>query len=580
MQYNIAPAATNRTNVSLSHNHISTIDFNQVNVVQVTDCIIGDEHHNVISPFVRLAPLAVPTFGNFSLHLCTFFVPYYQVFKYFDAFITGGNSVGNIQTRQLPMLQLYDLYRSLILNTDCVEVTDGGHTDIVIDTGSAQAPEVHGYRFGRRAKQIYKILCSLGYPATDLASYGDSRTHAFNALPLLCFFKGFNDWLTMSATYSQSDLTAFLQDPYQRIGSTLINHDSVISILDNYIHPLIGSDYFTSAYNAPINAVNLSSNPQVDLGFFDKLRNQIVPENSVSTNPNENSIYINNQKNVLSEYTLKFLRSFDSFVRRNQLAGTRPAQRILAAFGLKSEDFRSNYAHLVNHAVIPFNVADVTSTAANADPALGLGTYAGQSIASGKYEYNYKCDDFGCLITIAFVDVKAQYRSAISALALKQTNLDFYQPDFDGVGLMPISRAQLYCNPTLGPNMEIDAGHINSVFGFVPRYEEYRSEFDKVSGDFLIYDTMDSWHFARNFAQSNALRKALPQSHDFQFTGNEFDRIFTAEVSDNEDVADHFFCVFNINHSAVRPIKSRAGSIDMKEGQIQIASHGKTIQEM
>lgn len=580
MQYNIAPAATNRTNVSLSHNHISTIDFNQINVVEVTDCIIGDEHHNVISPFVRLAPLAVPTFGNFSLHLCTFFVPYYQVFKQFDSFITGANNFGSLQSQLLPSLQLYDLYRSLILNTDCVQVTDGGHTDIVIDTGSASQPEVHGYRFGRRAKQIYKILCTLGYAATDLTSYGDSRTHQFNALPILCFLKGFNDWLTLSSTYSQSDLTAFIQNPFLENSAFIIDHSKLISVLDTYIHPLIGSDYFTSAYNSPIYSSSTIQNPTPQLGFFDKLRQNVAKDNEVGGSANDNYLSLHFQPSEISAYSLKFLKSFDTFVRRNQLAGTRPAQRIFAAFGLKSEDFRSNYAHLVNHTVIPFNVADVTSTAANADPALGLGTYAGQSVASGKYEYNYKCDDFGCLITIAFVDVKAQYKSSISALALKKTNLDFYQPDFDGVGLMPVSRAQLYCNPTLGPNMELDSGHVQSIFGFVPRYEEYRSEFDKVSGDFLIYDTMDSWHFARNFAQSNSLRKALPQSNDFQFTGNEFDRIFTAEVSDNEDVADHFFCVFNINHSAVRPIKSRAGSIDMKEGQLQIASHGKTIQEM
>lgn len=604
MQYNIAPSATSRTNAELSHNHVSTIDFNQILPVQSTDCIIGDEHHVEITPFIRLAPLAVPTYGRFNLRLVSFFVPYYQVFKDFDSFYTGLSSVGGTLTSQLPYIDLYTLYLELLTTTDATliegDINSSTQYDIAIQV---DALRVRKYRLGKRSKQIFKILSILGYPPTSLIAPGlpGASTTQLNALPILCFLKGFNDWLSLSSTYSNSVLTAFLKNPTSPrpgLSSTMeVNEYNLIKVLFEYVYPLIGSDYFTSAYNFALSAQQSSDLQNSDVfssSFLDKLRGSVTENVSELTATKDfTSLTVPEENQSVSQYNLNFLRAFDRFVRRNQLAGTRAAQRIYAAFGLKSEDFRSNYAHIINTASIPFQVGDVTSTAANADPALGLGTYAGQSIATGKYSFDYKCDDFGFLFTIAFVEVRAQYKCGISPTVLKSSYLDFYQPDFDGVGLAPISRSQLFTYPKTFTGAENDSGayvipssNMDKVFGFVPRYEEYRTEVDKVSGDFMLFDSMDSWHFGRNFdylkgdRPNNDYENILPQSNDFQFVGTEFDRIFTTDVNDNVNSYDHFFCIFNIEHKAVRPIKSRAGSIDFQDGQIQLQSLGKSIQEM
>ncbi len=590
MKYSIQPGATNRTNVDLSHNHITTLDFNQILPIQSTDCIIGDKHHVEISPFIRLAPLAVPTFGNFNLRLVTFFVPYYQVFKHFDSFMSGIDFVGSTNTQVLPRINMTKLYAELTKLPDCKSVSNPSSEDAYdiafVHKVTNGIQDIKYYKLGTTSKYIYKTLCILGYPCNSF----DNTVNAtyLNALPLLCFLKGFNDWMTLSANYNNSILTNFIENPYYDSGSGYlfreVNASVLMSILNTYLHPLIGSDYFTNAYNFALSSTDATPYKSVDEGFFNRLRdNKTDNISSVNSTKDYTYIQIGEENFELPQYRLKFLQSIDRFIRRNQLAGTKAAQRIYATFGLKSQDFRSNYATIVNQTSIPFQVGDVTATAANADPALGLGTYAGQSVASGKYSFDFECPDFGFLFTIGFVDVKAQYRTAIPATNLKTHYLDFYQPDFDGVGLMPISRSQLFTNPkaeTFAGINSVRPSNVNQVFGFVPRYEEYRQEFDKVSGDFNLFSTMDSWHFARNFDQTFKTIGVLPQSHQFQFIGTEFDRIFTSDITDSATIYDHFFSVFHIEHHSVRPIKSRAGSLDLPDGQITLQSLGNTVSEM
>ncbi|UPW41407.1 major capsid protein [Dipodfec virus UA06Rod_12] len=585
MQYNIAPSASNRTNTSLSHHHLTTIDFNQILPVQATDCIIGDEHHVEISPFIRLAPLAVPTYGDFRLRLVTFFVPYYQVFPHFDDFYSGITNKSGKYVGELYNLNLTDLFQALGNNTDAQRINnvakeDFNKYDYVIRWSEDNSTDIFkniAFRLGTRSKAIFKILTIFGYVPNSLSNLHSKQQESLNALPILCFLKAFNDWLSLSSFYNNSELSKFLANPLKANYNFTIDCDKLISILDLYIHPLIGSDYFTSAYNYAVSSNGVSVDSSLSKGFLESLDTK--QQHAVSATNNSVDLHPKSD-NSLSAFGLRFLQSYDRFVRRNQLSGTRAAQRIYAAFGLKSEDFRSNYAHIVNQVSIPFNVGDVTATAANADPALGLGTYAGQSVASGKYSFDYKCDDFGLLFTVAFVEVKSQYKAAYTPMVLRKSNLDFYQPDFDGVGFQPVSQAQLFCNLKYDPEFGYQDINTNKIFGFVPRYEDYRTEVDKVSGDFMLFDSMNSWHFGREFFGNNALQTAPPQSNQFQFTGSEFDRIFTKDINDNQTIYDHFFCSFNIQHNAVRPIKSRAGSVDFQDGHIQIESLGKTVSSM
>ncbi|WGL30935.1 major capsid protein [Dipodfec virus UOA04_Rod_558] len=582
MQYNISPSASVSSQVSLSTRNITTIDFNQILPVHSLECIIGDKHHVSINQFTRCSPLVVPTYGNFKLGYVSFFVPYYQVFPDFDAFYSGSSSIGGSNI-SLPSFS----YQSLVsaFNSDSLSHFSGNdEKPDFIYYGTSNG--VNKRTLNADGRYIYKIFQMLGYSFIQgLKVSNKVMEFRLNALPLLCFLKAFNDWMSLSSVYDKSVLSTFLRK-VRNSGLSASDFNNLVVSLPSVLRPLVGSDFFTSAYNTYNFASSNSS--FLTRGFKDNL-NPITP-NSISTSDFSSSDQLGvygrlnsvDKTPALSLRQLKFLQSFDKFLRRNELSGTRAAQRIFSRFGLKSEDFRSNYAQQIAAKVIDFNVADVTSTSPNSDPSLGLGTYSGQSVSSGDFSFDCECSDFGQLITFAYIDVNSQYINSVSPEVLRQTALDFYQPDFDGVGFQPICYAQLYNNnskPISSPSDSDALNPLEAVFGFQPRYEEYRTAYSRVTGDFVHLDSMDSWHFGRKLdstQDSATFGNLLPQSYAFQFS-DEWRRIFTSEVV--PDGFDHFFSAFNIDVKSTRRIKSRAGSLDLPDGQISVSSLGRTVQQ-
>ncbi|UPW41503.1 major capsid protein [Dipodfec virus UA23Rod_920] len=583
MQYNISPSASVSSQVSLSNRNLTTIDFNQILPIQSMECIIGDKHHVSINQFTRCSPLVVPTYGNYKLGFVSFFVPYYQVYPDFDTFYSGTDSVGS-SSLKLPSFSLFGLVLGF-LDASLSEMGSETSYDFVYYP-SATAPVYR--RFTANGRYVYKILQLLGYSFTQaMLQSGTINSIKLNALPFLCFLKAFNDWMSLSSIYDSSLITTFLRN--------VRNGGDITTILSNFlpnlariVRPLVGSDFFTSAYNSYNQSVANNVRNPLSRGFKENL-NPITDHINVDFQlANDYGVYnelpVDAGNGILSLRQLKFLQSFQKFLSRNELAGTRAAQRIFARFGLKSEDFRSNYAHILGSRVIDFNVADVTSTSPNSNPSLGLGTYSGQSVSSGDFSFDVECSDFGHLFTFAYLDVNSQYLNSISPEVLRSSPLDFYQPDFDGVGFQPICYAQLYNNPKSIASDPTTSklnslNPLKSVFGFQPRYEEYRTSYSRVTGDFVLLDSMDSWHFGRKLdstQDSATFGNLVPQSYAFQFS-DEWRRIFTSEVV--PDGFDHFFSAFNIDVKSTRRIKSRAGSLDLPDGQISVSSLGRTVQQ-
>lgn len=570
MKINVSPSVA-ATQCNLSRLHATTLDFNQILPISAIDCIIGDKHTLDYSSFMRLAPLVYPTFGNMQLRFTSFFVPYYQVYDSFDDFVSGIGSHGN-ELLAVPCFKSNRFY-SIFLYYGLSDAGAPNKYDFVYFDNLSDSSTIKYRTFTTAGRYVYKILQCLGYSFTNEQGPSAERFTYYSVLPILCFLKAYNDWMSLSATYNTSYITQFLRS-YKSFNGDLTDSTNFFSLLAqalSNVRPLIGSDYFTSAYNymqVAGSLPNTSNNSTVYLG------NPAAQSVKPSVTADLTTIPLGNS---LSTRQLNFLKSLDSWIRRNELAGTKAAQRIFSRFGLKSEDFRSNYAHLIDSQKFPIQVADVISNASTDNAALG--SYAGQSVCSSNYKVSYECQDYGMLFTFVNIDVRAMYYDNLDASVLRNSPLDFYQPEFDGVGLEPISNAQLY-SPVLAVSQD---NFIDTIFGYTPRYEDYRTSYDKVTGDFVRYANMSPWHFGRDFSsmiEDNQL-DVLPQSNAFQFVGTEFDKIFQSDSNDTQDtMADHFYCIFNCNHQAFRRMKSRANSLQMSDGDITLHSLGQTLQSM
>lgn len=586
MKYNLAPVAQNSP-YDGSYTHQTTIDFNQVVPLFSNEVLIGDDLTADVRGVIRLSPLNFPTYGNFRLKLVTMFVPYYQVFKDFDAWYSGisEDSEGHIVAPFIPRVWFLNFLTSDPFGEHLVATPSNPVSKELIDfqyfTTDGTQMFWHFNNFGR---YVYKIFQMLGYCVETNASLSPTSAYAtgrpYNGLPLLAFFKGFNDYMSLPTNYNYNVIHRVLATLYNGGSLSQLDVDDLIQAFQ-MVRPLMGSDYFTSAFNDFNNPGNTV--PSVTgVGNLDStLRDYFRIPNDVSTD--NQAQYLDTSNGDISAYQLRFLRSLDAFVRRNNLAGSRAAQRIFSRFGIKSEDFRSNYAHVINITRSNFNVGDIMSTTPNENPALGLGTYGGQSIAQVEHKFNFKSADFGHLITYAFIEVDASYMNTISPTCLRSEYLDFYQPEFDGVGLQPVPYSQLTNEPGIDVVGAPYSG--NKIFGFVPRYEDYRTNINKITGDFVHLSSLWPWHFGRDFRSfyKDGIGLSIkPQSNNFQFVGNEFDRIFVTDTDSTPDgdIYDHFFCAFAIQLNGRRRMKSRAGSIDFKDGQLAIEALGKNVQSV
>lgn len=580
MKYNVSPAASTSSPVDLSQSHITTLDFGQVLPVSVFETLPRDNHSVDISSYIRLSPLVFPTFGQFDLTYSTFYIPYFQIWKYFDDFVSGSKSNGSVNLVH-PYFSREAFVTSFSRSAYGRQTNKVSEADFSYVGASATSDSGTHYVFTTVGKYCYKVLQMLGY---QIESGADMRPGSdylngpqISALPLLAYLKAYNDYMQLSVLYNSSQIDTLLQSA---VNGGLVSFQTALDCLATCI-PLIGSDYFTSSFDNINNPGSYSTTLTTPaIGTID----------SLAKNPTLNStttdVSVSTSTTSLTSRQTDFLDAFTRFVRRNNLVGTRAAQRIFARFGVQSDDFYSNYCRHIQTSSMPFTVGDVTSTSPNENPQLGLGTYSGQCVASGHHKFQMDANDYGLCVTFAYITLRASYINPVHPRIYRSSYLDYYQPEFDGVGVQPISYTNLTNNPRFSD--VTGASHAwqnqsNKVFGFVPRYEDYRTNFNFVTGDFTLFDSLDPWHFGRRFYDrlaAGTLSLAIkPQSVNFQGPSTEFDRIFMSDVVSNEGVTmyDHFFASFYIDHKGHRAMRSRAGSIDMQDGQLQLSSLGKTL---
>lgn len=577
----------------LSSNHLTTTDFGQNNVVNCIDCVIGDKFQYGYHYFSRVAPMVFPTYGEVGMRCMSVFVPYYLIADDADAYISG-LTYYNGQVATGRFLKQKDIDRMIWQNWYNTGIAGDNNPYLkkfVIDNASHLSAEdhptvyTHIYDAGSHTEERYfvltvkgkylvKLLNSLGYqvnntidgtlPEGKLVSNPDL---VLNAYPLLCYFKAYADLMLPNAFYNTSYIVEYLQGVKHHDSEFVDDAGFLLTGYNTYDKLLYGvlsdlakvyydSDYFTSAWQSPNSP--LTSSMVSDLDMTRGLGN--IGAINLSNDVNDNSLAINNSKITATQ--LNFLRGFDNFVRRNNLVGFREYNAIYARFGIKPSEMKSNYVQVIDVRNLPLSVGDVTSTTSTENEPLG--SYAGKGFMNGDAKFSFECKDYGFFLQFAHLYVKPIYMQGIRKHCLRSECFDFYQPEFDGVGPMPISY------------VELKGSHKNSIFGFAERYNEYRTQLDNVTGDFKFDPDMYPWHTARVFgknpphSQSNNLL-----AYTLDADGNsEYDRMFAAENIESGIPYDHFYQVWNFKVTALRPMQNINQSLNLGEGDVILDRNG------
>lgn len=570
-----ATKAYNKIN-TLGFSHLTTLDIGQIVPLMAIETIQGGKYNVPSHHFMRTAPLVKPTYGNFSFRTVAGFVPFSQVAFDAEAFIDGKNVFeGATPTgRFCLVLNLVDFLYSGTYGVATTGQANDYDITLLLSNGNRT------YRkFTTYGKYVYKVLCSLGFTFPQnvdlqsgsawLTTVGNWR---LNMYPLLCFAKLYNDYMSQSQRFNSSVLTNFLRCVKYNITTTGFASGVItaagLDIIFKNIKLCYENDYFTSCWqnpNSPLLTSESLSSVEVPSGTFN---GQLV------TNTTNDQYLDLGQFNDVNERGLRMLRAFDDWVRRNNYVGSRVVQQVYARFGIKPEDYRSHYAHIINTTTSPVQVGDVTAMASSSNEVLG--DYAGKAIVSDDINFNYQATDRGMLFLIGYITVKPMNPYGFDRMVLHTKPLDFYTPEFDGIGANGVSYGELFTNPK--EDGTHDTSLDNVVFGFTERYNEYRFGRDKITGEFRKMDNNadeNTWHTGRLLNNVRAAGEMIAQSSAMNTLpqyDSEYNRIFAQTTG-----VDHFYLVSRFDITAMLPILSPNQVPDLGEGDTVVAKNGNEI---
>lgn len=525
------PAAVNQFN-NLSCDHITTSNFMEVQPVYYRHLTPADETLTVnAEAYSRLQPMPIPTMGRAQQNIRGFWIPYRVLISHWNNFIT--DTYDGVPNTSLPMLSSIEI-QLLFESPEMSVTTNQSNYDFIVNTGEASVY----HKFTPFGRKVYKVLLSLGYDYT-LSNLGRI---SYNALSLLAYFKVINDWYYPSQYVADSPLSRILNSFYrgqetQLTAQYLLNAFKYAAAVDMY-----NPDYFTSAFDNP-------EGPSV-LYNGGIIFNDISADGTIITLSPENTPVLQNAveiptKTQLTEYGLHTLHSLSDYMKRHQLAGSRALDRYLARFGVTLSTEKLNRSTYIGVKSTPLQFSSVESTSSTESAYLGDYAGKGQSFIQDSFTCNPE-NEYGIFLIINSYVPQVGYVQGIDRHNLHLSNYDFYTPEFDALGNQAISKLELY-NKIIG-YVDNSQDVVNQVFGFTPRYSEYKVPRDFLTGDFRVRsvgaDNLQAWHLMRMFdvVDYNDL------VHDIDFVSGsdskQYGRIF---YENTENGSDQIHCIFRFH---------------------------------
>ncbi len=180
------------------------------------------------------------------------------------------------------------------------------------------------------------------------------------------------------------------------------------------------------------------------------------------------------------------------WLEKNARGGSRYIEVIKSHFGVTSSDARLQRPEYLGGGKSPVTISEVLQTSesgvASTDPT-PQGNMAGHGInVGGSNNFSYYAQEHGYIIGIMSVMPKTAYFQGIPKHFKKFDKFDYYFPSFAHLGEQPILTEEIYAQGTIKDE---------SVFGYTPRYAEYKHMLSSVHGEFRT--TLEFWHMARKF---------------------------------------------------------------------------------
>lgn len=464
---------------SLSHKVNLSCDQGELVPIGLVEVLPGDIFRHGTSLLIRLSPMLAPVFSQMNVTVFQFFVPTRIVWDDFEKFITGG--------------------------------PDGDDTTV--------APT---------------ITFASGVAVGSLADYlglppGFSPLPPVSAIPFRMYAKIFNEWIR------DEDLDTEL------VVSTGNGNDTTTSTALQNIR--WEKDYFTQArpfeQKGPAVTIPVAGNAPVEFDAGGGVP-QVVraadgsspPVSTMQVGSSGNIWAVTTQTTTplaldpqgtlyanLSAVTgipvteLRLANALQRFMELSSHRGSRYVEYLLSRFGVRSSDARLQRPELLSRSKSVVQISEVLATAEGTSTDVGdLKGHGIGSMRSNRYMRMF--EEHGYVMTLMAVQPKTMYTQGIHKSWSRADKYDYFQPEVQFIGDQEILNKEIYAG----------AASPDGTFGWTPRYDEYRTMFNRIAGEFR-QSSLDFWHQARMFSSEPALNSAFVAS-------NPTERIFAVPGQD------------------------------------------------
>lgn len=596
----IKTASKDRSKINLSSHVITTNDFGFSMPIYAREVVPGDKWSINLKTFARLAPLPVPTLSSIKIINRAYYVRFRNVWKDWEAFYERRSAIGDNGTsymvEEVPTFSNADFCRVFFGNgfTSTQKPSSRPEDTVyakIVDqpadvTTAEQIAEWKSHRdvlqfqycwdFTPLGRRVLSLFRSLGYNFNFVAN----DITRFSLLPLLCYCRTFYDYV-LPSKYSNDELfrSIFLKQIQNGVNSFRVTLEYVVKGLFNFYE----NDYFTSSWTTPF-LPDSDAQTTISVSTLD-YENRSDSEGSIMLTPNKMSFTPfggaqiegdSNGLSYISKYAMDSMNALYNWGIRRGLGGNKYFELIFSGFGIKLPNVLTNRCEFLGGSTQVVQISDVMSTAQteNGNQITALGDYAGKGISySPDGRVSFEANDYGYVIITSQIIPETGYTQGRSREVMHIDRLDYFDGSFDCMGMQAVRNDELYSDyrdTASYQNGNIYGGNPSSIFGYVPRFTEYKCGRDLLNGDFRIRHLntgLESYHTFRLFAppsQENPLANTLSfRQINPENNGSDFDRIF----NQTDNVADHFIMEFDINVSVMRKMKSVQDSIEIDGGQ-------------
>jgi len=255
-------------------------------------------------------------------------------------------------------------------------------------------------------------------------------------------------------------------------------------------------------------------------------------------------------------FTINQLREsfqIQKLLERDARGGTRYTEIIRSHFGVISPDARLQRPEFLGGGTTMVNINPVAQTSGTAiDPVAGYtagpqGNLAAfGTVSAHNHGFTKSFTEHGYVIGLVNVRADLTYQQGLNRLWSRTGRYDFYWPALSHLGEQAILNKEIYATGT----PETD----EAVFGYIPRYDEYRYKPSQITGLFrsAATESLDVWHLAQEFSDTPVLGDAFIQDNP------PIDRVI-AVPSEPHFLLD---CYFNLRSVRPMPMYGVPGLID------------------